>query len=233
MQIRRVAKGRVYQEIAQQIIDAIQKGELAVGDRLPPERELAEKFGISRPVIREALCALEMAGVIETKHGQGSFIKGVPQEPSSLMLQVGGCASPWEFLEARMIVEGAVAMRAAEVCGEESLALLEDVLQRMERSVEADDGTFPQIDFEFHVALARTTGNAVLSDLVAELCEIVRDKLFREMSAKIVRAKGGPQKFLSEHRRIYEAIKSKVPLDAYRAMRSHIESVIKDMFEET
>lgn len=231
MRIRPVVRGRVYQEIVQQITRGIEQGELKFGDRLPPEREMAERFQVSRPVIREALCALEMAGIIEVRHGQGSYVKALPQDISSLTIQIANHAGPWEFLEARMVVESSIAWRASETADDEAIARMADILKRMKESVARDDGNFPQLDVEFHTAIAASTRNAVLADMVAELCQVIRDRLFREMSAKILRVKGGPGKYSSQHEQIFQAIVQRDPSGAYRAMRQHLESVAKDMYE--
>ncbi|MGZ9808966.1 FadR/GntR family transcriptional regulator [Pseudoroseicyclus sp. H15] len=155
----------LYRRVAGRIAALIEAGEWAPGARMPPDRELTERLGVSRATVREAMIALEVQGLIETRFGHGARVAAVlPEAPEA---PAGGGPGFFELIEARMQVEGAIAGLAATRLTGESLsrlrALAEGVL-RPGLSLEEIAG----LDRDFHVTLAAATGNSVLTGLVEE-----------------------------------------------------------------
>jgi GntR family transcriptional repressor for pyruvate dehydrogenase complex len=180
-----------FEEAAEQIADGVRTGQLRVGDRLPGERALAAQMEISRPTLREAIKVLATAGVLEVRRGAdaGMFVS-TDVVPADLVrersnLRLGEVAA---VLEARRILEPGVARLAAERAGETDLAALERSIEAMRRIVRAgygpgDEDRFLQLDVQFHLALARATGNPTIERQMRMLfreLEIARDMAMHE-----------------------------------------------------
>lgn len=225
-----IRQKRVYEEILDQIRQLVIEGSLKPGDRLISERELAEHLQVSRASIREAFSALDMMGILESKPGEGTFIRNVPQDslikPLSLMFLLYQ-DSNLEVLEVRTILEMESAALAALRATEADLAVIEAELADMERDVL--NGAVGELsDARFHLAIANAAHNKVLvrlmntvSDLIVETMRFSRERLF--MTA------GNKGKILRQHKGIYAAIKSREPEAARQAMREHLAFVRKEI----
>src|SRR5215831_8752577 len=109
-----VESQRLYQQVAEQLGGLIDRGEFREGDRLPPERELSKKLGVSRPVVREAMIALEIAGLVEVRGGAGTFVKRARGDTGSLLAAVADPGpGPFDLIAARRLLEGEIAFSAA------------------------------------------------------------------------------------------------------------------------
>lgn len=126
---------RLYQSVAAQIVALIRQGEFAIGERLPPERELALTLGVSRPSLREALIALEIGGQIEIRMGSGVYVRDTAADAVGPIATLGD--SPSELMQARAAVEGSVAALAAARMTAAMLERLRRTVQRMKRLAEA------------------------------------------------------------------------------------------------
>jgi GntR family transcriptional repressor for pyruvate dehydrogenase complex len=141
--------------LSYRMAEMIERGEFGVGSRLPAETELAERFGVSRPVVREALSRLRSAGVIISKKGSGSYVSKRADDPSwsNGFGQVSSLAQVKKCYEFRMGLEGEAAYYAAENRTQEMLMTMRDALDRMESAV-AQGIIGMSADFEFHLAIA-------------------------------------------------------------------------------
>ncbi|EAY71946.1 regulator for uxu operon [Burkholderia dolosa AU0158] len=163
---------RLYQSVAAQIVALIRQGEFAAGERLPPERELALKLGVSRPSLREALIALEIGGQIEIRMGSGVYVRDAPADAVGTMVTLGD--SPSELMQARAAIEGSVAALAAARMTAAMLERLRRAVQRMKRLAAA--GRSPvEADRQFHMLIAEAAGNSVLTRFVGELFDSRHD----------------------------------------------------------
>jgi len=184
---RTVRAQRLYEQIAEQIEDFIRSNHLEPGDRLPPERELAEQFGVSRPSVREAMIALETAGLIEVRTGDGTFVRRVV--PRGMPLLSWGHSDPGpgalEQFQARKIVEPELAALAATRIPPEAIAVLSAAAQegarRFARGEAADEA-----DTTFHVRLAESSGNLILAGVVRHLWELRNQEMWRVLRARVV-----------------------------------------------
>ena len=222
MEIQAVKTRRLYLQVAEQLMGFIQGGTLEPGERLPSERDLAERFGVSRPTIREAMIALEIAGLVEIRTGSGIY---VVQPRASLQESLGDEGpGPFEILETRLLIETETAALAAARISDAQLAELETALNEMEQ--ENAGGTVTErADRQFHCIIAQASQNSALASIVDWLWDL-RDK--SKLSAVFhqrVRAEGVHPSF-DEHRRIFTALQRRDPVRAREAMHRHISNAI-------
>lgn len=220
--------GRLYQRVAEQLADVISSGEFPQGSRLPAERKLAERFQVSRPTIREAIIALELAGCVEVKGGSGVYVTsgnvcGLPSGVSDI--------GPFEILEARLIFEGEAAAVAAKVITTEELAALKNALESMILENEQEPVS-EYADEEFHLLIAQATHNAAIISVCKHLWSLRNDS---SISARILEKvrQAGSRPRIDEHAAIYSAIASRSPDAARAAMREHLNRVAVQLLEST
>jgi GntR family transcriptional repressor for pyruvate dehydrogenase complex len=218
---------KLYQTIVDAILAAIGQGEYAPGKRLPSERELADRFGVSRPTVREAMIALEIRGVVEPRHGSGIYVTEAPRPEGEVELDVGA----FELTEARYMIEGEAAAVAADAIEDAELAELEQILAAMidenERHIEGE-----QADRRFHVAIAKATKNSAIVQVVEMLWDLRhRSPLCANMLERARQV--GVQPRIDEHQAILEALKARDPQGARKAMRQHLSRVIDDLLKAT
>ena len=219
---------KLYRRIADTVAEAIEAGQYKLGDRLPTERELAEQFGVSRPTLREAMIALEMLGMIEARHGLGIYVTGNvrPPAPSSEVdFEIGA----FELIEARRLFEGEAAALAAASIDDGQLAELEALMVRMH---EEEEIAGEEADREFHMIIARATGNGAIIATIENLWDWRnRSPLARNI---LTRARGmGLEPRINEHKRVFDALKARDPHAARQAMRDHLERVIEHLLHAT
>jgi len=197
----------------------IAEGALSPGDRLPPERELAEMVGVSRSSLRQALKVLEMMGVISQRVGSGTRLNPaaatILAEPLQFLILLDGITFD-ELMEARLIVEPELAARAAERATTADLAALESAITRMEES-SADGDRFIESDLAFHQAIYAASGNRVC----AMLFTVVHQSL--EALVRITSSMVEPSHTIRFHRRILTAIRRRDANGARQRMREHLE----------
>lgn len=231
---RKVQTQKVYMKIVAQIRDLIKEGKLKPGDKLPSELILAEKFGTSRPSVREALSALEILGITESRGGKGNFIRN--DLSSSLYEQkfkeLAEEESPFELLEARKAVEAGIAGLAAKKATKEDIAAIQESLDEME-SVITSIPEIMKFDREFHINIARAAHNAVLFPVMTYLADGLKEKLWVNLKEKSWGIPGRPQRYFEEHIEILNAIKNKDSKNASKRMYNHLASVEEDLLEET
>jgi GntR family transcriptional repressor for pyruvate dehydrogenase complex len=209
---------RVTEAVEELIID----NELSPGDRLPSERMLAEKFDVSRTVIREAVQALVAKGLLEVRRGSGTVVcrpaTASVSKSMSLLLQVGGSNESYDKVhEVRTMLEVRIAELAAERRTDTDLMRLERALDRM-ISDDHDRTSFSSADVAFHSALAIAARNdllVVLHDSIADVMLAVRQRAF-DTEGSVLRAH-------SHHRRVFEAVRAGDPVAAARSMAEHLD----------
>lgn len=221
MPIQSIEPRRLYRQIADQLRRLIDGGEFAVGSRLPPERDLAAQLGVSRPSVREALIALEVAGLVEVRMGSGIYVLPPPARGTRAAAPaVPSSDGPFEIIQARQLIEGELAAAAASRMDGARIGALRETLDAM--ADEADRGLVPiQGDRLFHLRIAEASGNAVLLRLVTELFDERNNPLFERLGSHFENA-GNWAKAIDEHRAVIDAIAARRPDDARRAMHEHL-----------
>ena len=224
---------KVYMKIVEQIRDLIKEGKLKPGDKLPPEQILAEKFGTSRPSVREALSALEILGITESRGGKGNFIKNNLNTPlyEQKYRELEEEESPFKILEARKAVETEIVGLTAKKATKKEIAIIQESLDKMKNAI-TDIPKIMEIDREFHINIARAAHNNLLYSMVFYLNDLLKENLWTNMKEKSWSVPGCPQKYLEEHIEIFNAIKNKDSKDARKRMYDHLAGVEKDLLSE-
>lgn len=205
--------------VVRHVRDLIERGDLGPGDRLPPERELALRVGVSRPSVRAGLRALSAMGVVESKHGAGTFIRGGPpmlgSEPLSFLAALHGFSRD-EMFEARRVLEVGVAGLAAERATGDQLATISEEITGMYASMD-DPQTFLLHDIRFHRAVAAASGNPILASLVEMVSGI-----FYEQRRRTAEHGCDLKEAAALHRALYNALRQRDPERARRSMDEHL-----------
>jgi GntR family transcriptional regulator, transcriptional repressor for pyruvate dehydrogenase complex len=217
-----VRKTKVYQGVARQIERQILDGVLRPGDKLPPERELAERFEVSRSAVRDAIRTLEMIGLLEPRHGEGTVVRDL--SPDSLVSPLASMLVRRhelvaELLDVRKMLEPPLAARAALRASEQEVADLEDILRRQRGKLLEGELAIEE-DSEFHYAIAQAAKNSVVLKVLDVLMDLLRKT--REQSLQV---QGRRRKSFAGHRRILAAIKRRDAAAAESAMRRHLEEI--------
>ena len=218
MPIQAIEPPRLYRQVADQLRQLIDSGEYAVGARLPAERELAEKFGLSRPTVREALIALEVEGRIRIRVGSGIYVRAVAENtPPPVENDDEG---PFELLRAREFIEGAIAAEAALLARPDDIEKLDNVLARMKTRNHPSETTIG-IDREFHTSVAGILGNAVLVRFIGEMFDQRFNQYFERLSSYFENRQSW-QAAIDEHVAVRNAIAAGDSAGAKAAMQEHL-----------
>lgn len=241
---KKVKNQKLYIQIVEQIQDLLIKGKLKKGDKLPPEIVLAQKFGASRATIREALSALEILGIIESKSALGNFIKldnrRIEFLKTNKFKDLLRNHSPVEVLEARIILEPVLASLAARRRDEKDIKNLQNILQSLkvisERMLMLIDkkeiNVYLQKDLQFHRYVAYCAHNSVLYSLYCSLGLMLKEEHWKTLKLKTVDKKLKIKKLQQEHSGVFEAILQGNAHEAESYMLKHLKRIKLDMFEE-
>lgn len=217
--LERVPRQRLYEQIVQQLHDHISSAALRPGDRLPPERELAARLGVSRASLAQALVALEVLGVVSVRHGDGAVVVERPSERQIVAALRAHRARLPEVIEARAALEVKLAALAAERHTAQDLDLMDAALAEMAADVAAG-GRGVDGDEKFHAAVTAAGHSGLLARLMREISGLIRESRLESLGQP-----GRPAASLAGHRRIAERIRAGDAAGAARAMHDHIELV--------
>ncbi|WBU37092.1 FadR/GntR family transcriptional regulator [Homoserinibacter sp. YIM 151385] len=207
--------------VAQRLIQVIASGALERGSRLPPERQLAERLGVGRSTVREALAVLDVLGIVTTRHGSGTYVRSTSSSLLSNVIDWGLILDQprtLDLVELRQDLEAASARHAAERAAAADLEALAACLERMRASVR-DPAAFAEADVEFHLLTATAGRNSV----IVELLSSVRS-LLQVWVARAVAEEADLSGTLREHELVYDAIAIRDPEGAAEAMAAHMAS---------
>jgi GntR family transcriptional repressor for pyruvate dehydrogenase complex len=217
-----VKNTRIYEEIVRQVKALITEGRLKSGDQLPPERDLAAQFKVSRTSVREALRTLESLGLIAIRPGEGTFVREVSVEsliePLAHVI-LSQREAVGELFEARRLLEPALAGLAARRATQDDLEEMERVLEEQAKEVAAGLTGLAQ-DAAFHAAIATSVRNRAITRIVNALMDLLTQS--REES---LQTPGRPTRSHQDHRRILDAIRRRDEAGARRAMVDHLNAV--------
>lgn len=218
---------KLYQRVANLIVGRIRSGKYPRGERLPPERELAEEFGVSRPTVREAMIALEIRGIVEARRGSGIYVvEATPSDANSNEQDIG----PFEVTEARRLFEGEAAALAAAIITDAEIAKLESLLAILGANTSSEVGE--RADRDFHITIAEATRNSAIASVIENLWDMrYKSPMCMKMFDRARDA--GVQPRYDDHSLILKALKARDPQAARAAMRSHLDRVINSMLTAT
>lgn len=245
MPVQSIQNRRLYQQIADQLRGMIESGEYPPGSYLPAERELSQQFGVSRTSLREALIALEVIGLVRVKVGDGVQVldagsgaahAGVLAQAAhsarweldpelSVEPDFGAEVPPFSLLQARRLVEPEAAALAAENASDEELAGIREAYEQNMADNEAGSTTHPG-DRLLHVRIADASGNPAYALLIRHLLGHKYGAMFQRLQ-ELYTPRDMPHRSEDEHRAIVDAICAREPAAARKAMRTHLDSVIR------
>ena len=216
---RPLARPRLYEQVVSEIEAWIAENGLEVGARLPPERELAAKLGVSRATISQALVAMEVVGMVSVRHGDGVVLI----EPAGYAKVVNALRRHAqqlpEIIEARDALETKLAALAAERRTESDLAAMDEALELMERDI-ADGGRGVEGDERFHAAVTAAGHSPLLAKLMTEISDLIRETRIASLAQP-----DRPASSLRGHRKIADAIRARDAAAAALAMQQHVAMV--------
>ena len=214
-----LARVRLYEQVAEQISAWIIEHDLQPGDKLPAERELAARLGVSRATLSQALVALEVIGAVAVRHGDGTVVAESPGASRIVEAVRAHASSLPEIIETRDALETKIASLAAARRTEADLERIEDALVLMEQDIDAG-GRGVEGDEHFHAAVTAAAHSMLLSRLMGEIADLIRQSRIESLSQP-----ARPRASLAGHRAIADAIRAGDPDAAARAMHAHVEMV--------
>lgn len=215
--------GALTAEIIRALTQYFFSGALLSGSRIPSERQLAEQLGVSRAAVREAIQSLGLLGVLEIKHGQGTYLKATGSDLLPRVIEWGlflGERRIMDLLEARQEIEAALAAHAARRRTDEEAEEMRRHVESM-KGLSAHDG-FVDKDIEFHSLIAKAARNVALADVLSNITSLLRVWMTRSLQAA-----GETHGSHLEHAKILEMIIDQEPRKAQAAMRSHLRAAEK------
>ena len=213
---RPVLRSRLYEQVADQISTWIKENGLLPGDRLPPERELAQRLGVSRATLSQALVALEVIGVVVVRHGDGTVLTERARTAPVIEAIRAHADRLSEIIEARDALESKLAALAAVRRTDADLAAIRAALQEMEREIDAG-GRGVEADEQFHGAITTAARSELLTQMMAAIHDLIRETRLESLSQP-----GRPRESLAGHRRVADAIAAGDPDAAALAMHEHV-----------
>lgn len=216
MPFQAIEPRRLYRQIADQLRTLIQSGELAVGAKLPTERELAARLGVSRPSVREALIALEVEGLVEVRMSSGIYVTA-----RESLRRVDTGHGPLESIRARQLIEGELAAVAASHTSPALVAGLRSALSAMRADIAR--GAMPIVgDRDFHLRIAQASDNSALLDVVQQLFDERNGPMFRQFGSHFERELSW-RAAVAEHEAVADAVEAGNAEAARAAMRGHLQ----------
>lgn len=219
-QFQVITTDRLYIKIAEQLRGLIESGVYSPGDRFPAERMLAEKLGVSRPTIREAMIALEISGIIEIRTGSGIYVSNKVPESAPVLTDKG--IGPFEILEMRYVLEPEVCALAAARITDEQITRLNRIIKDMEEEEKQPDSS-EKADGEFHMLIAEACQNSAMYQSVKWLWELRNKSILSDSFLKVIR-KEGVHPSIEDHKKIAQALAQRNPERALLAMKNHIDN---------
>lgn len=210
------------------LIQDLASGKYPVGAKLPAERELSKMYNVSRPVIREAIIALEVQGLIEVRIGSGAYVRATPGAGDQVP---GFNISAIELTEARLLIEGECAALSASQITDDELARLEQLVEQIAEENLDPAGTV-KADRAFHMAIAAATRNNALIEAVERLWELRRVSPEAALLHEKART-ANIKPVVDEHRAILDALQARDPAKARAAMRTHLSQVLESLLFAT
>ena len=228
MPFRPVTPEKLSSAVVRQIELLILRGILRPGERLPPERELAERLGVSRPSLREAIAELQGSGLLATRRGAGVYVAevlGSAFSPALVELFGRHDQAVFDYLSFRRDMEALAAERAARNASDTDLKVIQTIFDKMERAeVKRNAEEEAQIDAQFHLAIIEASHNVVMLHMMRSMYDLLRGGVFynRQIMFKNPSSRAA---LLEQHRAINAALQARDPGEARAAIEAHLDFV--------
>ncbi|WP_299750126.1 FCD domain-containing protein [uncultured Tateyamaria sp.] len=228
MPFRPVQPDKLSAAVIRQIEQLILRGILRPGERLPPERELAERMGVSRPSLRDAIGTLQETGLLVAKPGAGVYVAdvlGSAFAPALTELFARHDEAVFDYLSFRRDMEGLAAERAARLASDTDLAVVQKVFEKMEAAHPKRNGEEEaQLDAQFHMAIIEASHNVIMLHMMRSMYQLLRDGVFYNRQI-MFKQRTTRQALLDQHRQINEALQGRDPDTARTAVHAHLDYV--------
>ncbi|MBA8772557.1 FadR/GntR family transcriptional regulator [Staphylococcus coagulans] len=226
----KITNQKKYEQIADVLIQQIEEGTLEVGQRLPSIQKLAEAYGVSNASMREALNALRMIGLVDIKHGYGTFVKQKQPQLFDFLSHTLTKARVRDILELRESVEVATAQYAALRHTDEDIQAMEAALEEMVNAIQCHQSG-EEADLKFHLAIAKASHNALLYELLNNISDLIQQTMKGTRHIYIYSRQKTMEKLLEEHSVILEAIKKRQEKKAAKLMTLHLVEIRQTLVE--
>ncbi|WP_044339819.1 MULTISPECIES: FadR/GntR family transcriptional regulator [Rossellomorea] len=226
MNYKRIKPRKIYEEVAEVLIDMIKSGQLKSGDKLDSVQQLAENFQVGRSAVREALSALRAMGLVEMHQGEGTYVREFDSSMLSLPIYIAALMKKddvKQLLEVRRILEVGAVEAAASRRTDEQLKEIKTALDQMHSA--SDEELGEEADFRFHMAIAKASQNELLTGLMNNVSEMMVTTMRETRRLWLYSKKSTLDRLYQEHQNIYEAIEAKDGQKAQQLMLHHLHSV--------
>ena len=228
MPFERIESEKLSRAVVHQIEGLILRGILRPGERLPSERELSERFGVSRPSLREAIADLQESGLLVARANAGIFVAdvlGSAFSPALTRLFSTHTDAVFDALDFRRDMEGLAAHRAARLASDTDLAVVDTIFRKMEKAHDARDakGEAAQ-DAAFHLAIVEASHNVVMLHMMRSMYDLLQAGVFYNRQV-IFDQRTTRRALLDQHRAINDALQDRDPDAAQRAVQTHLDFV--------
>ena len=235
MPFEKVTQEKLSSAVTRQIETLILRGILRPGERLPAERELAEKLGVSRPSLREALADLQEKGLLTARAGAGIYVAdvlGSAFSPALIKLFAGHDEAVFDYIAFRRDLEGLAAARAARRASDTDLQVIQTVMDKMEaahrKTNPADEA---RLDAEFHMAIIEASHNVIMLHMMRSMFQLLREGVFYNRQV-MFRQRTTRGVLVDQHRRINTTIQARDPEAARAAVETHLDYVEKALSDQ-
>jgi GntR family transcriptional repressor for pyruvate dehydrogenase complex len=219
--LRPMVKSRLYEQVLERLREYVAEADLRAGDRLPAERDLATRLGVSRASVKQAIVVLEVQGLVDARHGGGTYLVRDTLDVEPVELLVERRKRLPDVLEARVALETKLAELAAERRTADELETIRQALDLMRDEIAAG-GFGVEGDRRFHAAVTAAAHSSLLADFMKAIAVQIT-----ESRNESLRQPGRPPRSLAQHTTIYAAIAAGEPKKAAAAMRTHVRTVAK------
>ena len=228
MPFERIQSEKLAGSVVRQIELLILRGILRPGERLPSERELSERFGVSRPSLREAVGNLREAGLLVARANSGIYVAdvlGSAFSPALTRLFASHDEAVFDYLDFRRDMEALAAERAAQLGSDTDLAVVGNVLERMQAAHKKRDPTDEaRLDADFHLAIIEASHNVMMLHMMRSMYDLLREGVFYNRKV-MFRQRTTRETLLDQHRAINAALQSRDPVAARAAIEAHLDYV--------
>lgn len=228
MPFEKIIAGKLSQAVTHQIEELILRGILRPGERLPSERELAERMGVSRPSLREAIADLQEKGLLTSRAGAGIFVADVlgnAFSPALVSLFSEHDAAVFDYVAFRRDMEGLAAERAARLGSDTDLRVIQTIYDKMAAAHTKRNPTDEaQLDAEFHLSIIEASHNVIMLHMMRSMYELLREGVFYNRQV-MFRQRTTRDELLNQHKAINTAIQERDPTTARAAVEAHMDFV--------
>ena len=235
MPFQKVEPEKLSHSVVRQIEGLILRGILRPGERLPAERDLAERLGVSRPSLREAVAGLQEAGLLTTRAGAGIFVAevlGSAFSPALIRLFARHDEAVYDYLAFRRDLEALAAERAARLASDTDLKVIDAIFAKMEAAHhKRDPADEARFDAEFHMAIIEASHNVIMLHMMRSMFDLLRQSVFYNRQV-IFRKKTTRSTLLDQHRAIRDALLARDPASARAAVENHLAFVARALDDD-